>query len=197
MRRFRYFLRRQVFRIRFLSIRVSKKAIYSNSDNFEYRLFTKKDSIEELTKLINTAYKANAEKGMNFMGATQNVATTLRRIRKSICIIACYENKIIATITFKPPHRTKGSNWFKKPYVAKRNMLAVLPEFQNKGIAKHLIKLTEVIAKLHGAEEIAIDTAEQNKTLFNFYKKNNYRFIEKTNWEKTNYISVIYSKNLM
>lgn len=196
MGKFRNFLFRQLMRFRFISIKTSKKALYSNDKSIVYRLFDKHDSIDELTKLINEAYKVNAERGLNFLGARQDSKTTYRRIRKGICIIAIENNNIIGTITFKAPHKSRGSKWFNKSYVAKRNLLAVSPEKQKKGIAAHLIKLTELIAKNHGAEEIAFDTAEGHKTLLNFYKKNNYRYIETVKWKDTNYNSVVYSKNL-
>lgn len=188
---------RIVMRVKLLRVNVATKSLFSNNSELTYRLFTKKDSIEELTKLINNAYKANAEKGMNFGGATQDSKKIWRRIRKGICIIVLHKKRIIATVTLKPTHKTKGSNWYKKSYVAKRNLLAVDPEYQKKGIASHLIKLTEIIAKNIGAEEIAIDTAENNTTLFAYYNKNNYRFIEYIDWESTNYRSVIYSKSLI
>lgn len=193
----RRFLIRQIVRFRFLSLLIARKCIYSNNEELTYRLFTKNDSIDELTQLINIAYKPNAEKGMNFIGATQNSATTYKRIRKGICIIVLHENKIIGTITFKAAHKTKGCDWYNKPYVAKRNLLAVAPEFQRQRIAIHLIKLTEIIALEHGAEEVAVDTAENNTTLFSFYNKNQYRYIETIKWKGTNYNSVVYSKKLI
>lgn len=183
-------------RFRFISIKTSEKVLYSNDKSIIYRLFNKHDSIDELTRLINKAYKANADKGLNFLGARQDAKTTFRRIRKGICIIALENNNIIGTITFKATHKSRGSKWFNKGYVAKRNLLAVSPEKQKKGIATHLIKLTELIARKHGAEEIAFDTAEGHITLLNFYKKHNYRYIETVKWKDTNYNSVIYSKQL-
>lgn len=197
MQKTKRFLIRQVIRIRYLSLLVARKCIYSNNERFTYRLFTKHDSIEELTRLVNVAYKSNADKGMNFMGATQNTTTTRKRIRGGICIIVLHENKIIGTVTYKAPHKTKGCKWYKKSYVAKRNLLAVAPEYQKQGIASHLIRLSELIAIKHGAEEIAIDTAENNNTLINYYNNNNYRYIETVKWENTNYKSVVYSKKLV
>lgn len=197
MKKLGMFIIRQLMRIRPISLIVARNSIFSNNEEFTYRLFTKNDSIDELTRLINIAYKANADKGMNFLGSYQDSKTTLKRIKNSVCIVVFHNNAMVATISFKPTHKCRGSNWFNKPYVAKRNQLAVLPEYQQKGIASHLIKLTEIIAKNHGAEEIAVDTAENNTTLFNYYKKNNYRFIENVKWKNTNYNSVIYSKNLI
>lgn len=190
------FLIRQVIRIRFLSLLLAQKCIYSNNEQFIYRLFTKHDSIDELTRLINIAYKANAEKGMNYLGARQDAATTRKRIRKGICIIVIHEKKIIGTITYKSPHKTKGSKWYKKGSVAKFNMLAVAPGYQKQGIANHLITVCEQIALKHGARELALDTAENNTALIDYYSRRNYRFIETVKWRDTNYASVVYSKRL-
>ena len=194
----RFFIR-QIVRLGFISRYFANKALFTNSSDLEYRLLKKIDSISELTNLINAAYRENAEKGLNFLGASQDEKTTLKRIRKGICIVVVEKlsGRIVGTITFKAPHRSKGSPWFNKPYVAKRNLLAVDPEFQKRGIASHLIRLTEIIAKKHGATEIAFDTAESHQILLNFYKKNHYRFIENVKWGSTNYLSVIYSKRLV
>ena len=104
---------------------------------------------------------------------------------------------MVGTITYKAPHRSKGSPWFNKSFVAKRNLLAVDPKFQKRGIASHLIRLTEIIGKKPGATEISFDTVENHQILLNFYKKNHSRFIENVNWGSTNYLSVIYSNRLV
>lgn len=197
MQKTKRFLTRQVIRIRYLSLLIARKCIYSNNEQFTYRLFTKHDSIEELTRVINIAYKANAEKGMNYLGASQNSATTYKRIRKGICIIAFNNNEIIGTITYKAPNKTKGCRWYNKERVAKFNLLAVSPEYQKQGIANHLIKICEKIALSHGAEELALDTAENNSALINYYSSRSYRFIETVEWKNTNYKSVVYSKKLV
>lgn len=166
------------------------------NNGIEYRLFSKKDSIEELTEVINKAYSIYDQMGLNFMGVKQNSKATLKRINNAICLIAVHDKKIVGTITYKPPYKCKGSKWFNLSYVAKFNQLSVLPELQDRGIGGELIRITEQIAIKTHAKELALDTSEKATELIAYYMKKGYRFIENIKWKERNYNSVVLSKRL-
>lgn len=173
-----------------------KPDIYRESDGIVYRYFTSSDSLEELTDLVNKAFAVHKEKGLDYMGATQDSQTTLKRIRKAYCIIALLNGKIVGTVTIKPTWRTKGSPWFNRHDVGKSNQFAVDPELQAKGIGSQLMEAGEYVAEVTGAKELACDTSEHAKEVIDYHQKRGFRFIEYVSWKTTNYRSVVMSKRL-
>lgn len=173
-----------------------KPDISRESDGIIYRYFTSSDSLEELTALVNEAFAVHKEKGLNYVGATQDTGTTMKRIRKSYCIIGLLDGKIVGTLTIKPPWRTKGSPWFNRRDVGKTNQFAVDPNLQAKGIGSQLMKTGEYLAVVTGAKELACDTSEHAKEVIDYHLKRGFRFIEYVSWKTTNYRSVVMSKKL-
>ena len=164
--------------------------------NIQIRLFSEQDNIEELTKLLNKAYKPLSEKGFRYLGSYQDAAKTKERIESGECFVAVMDNIIIGTILYRSPTKAKGTEWTNQPFVASFGQFAVEPEFQQHGIGGKLITLVEERAKQDGAKEISLDTAEGATDLINYYSKKGYRFVGYTQWEITNYRSVLLSKNL-
>ncbi|MCA1758010.1 MAG: GNAT family N-acetyltransferase [Bacteroidales bacterium] len=184
-------------RIFFLYRLLGKKPdIYREYNGIIYRYFSPSDSLEELTDLINKAFSVHKEKGLNYMGASQDSETTIKRIRKSYCIIALLDEKIVGTLTIKPPWRTKGSPWFNRRDVCKSNQFAVDPDLQSKGIGSQLMQTGEYLAAVTGAKELACDTSEHAKEVIDYHLKRGFRFIEYVNWKTTNYRSVVMSKKV-
>ena len=173
-----------------------KPLINESVGDIQYRNLIPQDSIDELTQLVNKAYKIYADMGLKYVATNQSVETTLKRIRKAICIVAIDNNKIVGTISYKPAQLTRGSDWYNKAFVAKFNQLAVDPICQEKGIGGKLVEIVERIAIKQGVSELALDTSEEAKDLISYYEKRNYRFIEYLQWDFTNYRSVILSKKL-
>ena len=183
---------------RFICYRLLRKnpEIYREADGIIFRYFSRSDSLEELTILINRAYATHKEKGLNYLAATQDSGITKKRIRKSYCIIAIHDGKIVGTLTIKPPWRTKGSPWYNRRKVCKFNQFAVDPDLQSKGIGEHFNQIGEHLAVVLGAKELACDTSEHADKLIDYYLKRGYRIIEYAQWKSTNYRSVIMSKRV-
>jgi GNAT superfamily N-acetyltransferase len=160
----------------------------------KFRLLNEHDSITEITKLLHDAYSIHSKQGFNFLATNQDTRLTKNRFKKAINILAFEENKIVGCISYKPPHVTKGSPWYK---LSKFNQLAVSPEYQNRGIAAKLLAITECLAKLDHASELALDTAEEAENLILYYNRKGFRFIEYIQWPRTNYRSVVLSKSIM
>ena len=155
------------------------------------------DSWDELTILLNTAYKKLLDQGFRYLATYQDAATTKRRAEKGRCFVAVHDNKMIGTVTYISPERASGCAWYDEPFVATFGQFGVLPELQCLGIGSRLIELVEELALKDGAKEIALDTSEGAKELIDFYTKRGYRFIVYAQWKDANYRSVILSKTLL
>lgn len=163
---------------------------------YTIRPLGKGDDLVDLTYLLHAAYKSLAERGLRFLACDQDVAMTEERIRGAECFVAIYKNRIIGTMTYCSMLNARGTPWYDKSFVASFGQLAVHPDFQHLGIGSKLIDLAESLATRDGAEEIALDTAEDAADLVSYYNKLGYRFIEHTKWEVSNFKSVVLSKKL-
>jgi ribosomal protein S18 acetylase RimI-like enzyme len=118
-------------------------------------------------------------------------------VDNSECYIGIFDNKIIATIVYRSPKVTTNHEWYDQPFVASFGQFAVDPQFQEVGIGSKLIELVEKLAIPDKAVELSFDTAEGAVDLIEFYKKRGYQFVTYTQWEVTNYRSVIMTKKLI
>jgi GNAT superfamily N-acetyltransferase len=158
--------------------------------------FSDSDDIGELTELLNTAYKRWEDKGFRYLASHQTADITRERIVQGKCFIMKENARMIATITYYPPLTKTGHEIFLQTDVATYGQLAVLPAFQNKGVASGLISFTEELARQDNAKRMIIDTAENNTELVSYYLKKGYIIIGRTSWPTTNYTSVFMQKTL-
>ena len=165
-------------------------------EDVEIRALAKGDSIEELTRLLNRAYRPLAEMGLKYLATHQDSAMTSKRIRHGTCLVAVLDYQMVGTILYEPPHIKGETAWFDQPTVAKISQMGVEPECQRRGIASRLMIEAENLARVDCAQELALDTAETAYHLIKWYERLGYRFIEYCNWEITNYRSVIMSKSI-
>lgn len=171
---------------------------FNDTEHIEFRIFSKDDSIEELTELLNKSYKTLADIGLNYVAATQDKSITSKRIERAYkCFIGIYNDRIISTIALYCPTPTDESSWYNKEFVAKFGQFAVLSEFQKYGIGSKMIDIVEAEARnIKNVKELALDTAETAYHLIDYYNKRGYRYIETISWNMTNYNSVVLSKLL-
>ncbi|MCW3102746.1 MAG: N-acetyltransferase [Bacteroidetes bacterium] len=160
------------------------------------RQFNNSDSLEELTSLLHKSYKKLADQGFRFHASHQDIHTTKQRIENAECYVMTIENKLIGTISYRSPAAKDEHPYYDQPFVASFGQFAVDPEYQEMGLGSKLIDTAEKCAVRDGAEEIAIDTAEGATNLIEYYNKRGYRFVTYTQWEVTNYRSVILAKRL-
>jgi GNAT superfamily N-acetyltransferase len=167
------------------------------SAHLSIRSFGEGDSIPALTALLHTAYRALATKGFRYTASHQNDARTLSRLQSGDALVAELEGKIVGTATLYGPSPTHTCEWYRLSSVYRFGQFAVLPELQRQGIGRQLYENLEALARRHGAEELALDTAEGADHLRQWYERLGFRFIQFMSWEETNYRSVILSKSLV
>jgi len=169
-----------------------------NSTEVKIRLLLPNDSMSEMTTLLHQSYRRLAEMGLKFMATHQGEEITLDRATKNaLCLVAIANESIIGTIAVNYPGWTKGTPFYEQMHVSHFGQFAVLPAFQNCGLGSLLLDTIEQIAFLtFGATELALDTSEHAHHLIEYYTKRNYRFIENSQWDVTNYKSKIFSKSI-
>jgi ribosomal protein S18 acetylase RimI-like enzyme len=160
------------------------------------RLYSKTDSIEELTDLIHKAYRQLAELGYRYWATHQSVEDTIKRIKNSECYLALKNKKVVGTVTLNFPDKAYSHSWYDRTEVTTFNQLAVDPNYQRQGIASILLSYIEKRAFEMGAKELSCDTASEATHLIDMYKNRGYREVGEVDWKQTNYTSVILSKLL-
>lgn len=162
------------------------------------RLYQVNDSISQITALLHQAYGQLAEMGLRYLATHQDEATTLDRITSGVrTFVAQQGGTIVGTLTLYGPYPTSSALWYREPTVFHVGQFAVQPTLQRNGIGLRMMQLAEDQARMLGATELALDTAEPAEHLCRWYQRLGFRFIQYVQWDVTNYRSVILSKRLV
>ena len=164
--------------------------------DFTLRLLSESDGHASLTRLLNQAYAALAERGLEFVATWQDESITRQNVERGECWVAVQEDKIVGSIVFETAEQTSECDYYDLPEVASFHQLGVLPQFQGHGVAGQLLDQVEKRAAETGAREIALDTAMPAWWLISMYERRGYRVVGMVNWKSTNYQSFILSKVL-
>lgn len=168
----------------------------------ELRTLAARDSLDALTELLHQAYAPLAARGLNFTAATQDVATTQRRVAEGQCFVAEQRGRIVATVTVCGPYDVTQAPWaanvpaFRDRDTAHFHQFAVAPDLQHQGLGRRLVVACEQWAREHGYKRMALDTAEPAVELRTLYRKLGYADVSSVQWEGKAYRSVIMEKPL-
>jgi GNAT superfamily N-acetyltransferase len=165
-------------------------------DNILIRDFRSDDAIPPITALLHSAYASLAHMGFRYLATHQDDAMTLRRLQCGQGYVAMLEGVIVATVTLKPPAMGSDCAFYGQPGVFSFGQFAVRPDLQRRGIGLRLLQHIEQHARIQGATELALDTAEGATHLCQWYDRLGFRFIQHVSWHDTNYRSVVLSKPL-
>jgi GNAT superfamily N-acetyltransferase len=154
------------------------------------------DSVRDLTLMLHRAYSQLADMGLQYVATHQDEQVTKSRITSGRCFVAALKESLVGTVVYHPPCYRGHSPWLDREDVAHFGQLAVDPPYQRDGIGQMLVDVVEAEALRDGAKEIALDTAEPALHLIDWYGRLGYRTVERTDWDETNYTSVIMSKTL-
>ena len=167
--------------------------------NCTIRLLSSSDSISELTRLLNRAYRVLADMGFNYTAAYQDDETTRGRIERGECYVLIDNCSIVGTVMLYPPASLSNNekrSWYGRPGVAICGQYAIEPDLQGRGLGSMLLNFVEIRAAEIGAKELALDTAEGAAHLIHFYKQRGYRTVDFTQHLGKSYRSTILSKRL-
>ena len=156
------------------------------------------DSLEDLTALLHRAYAPLAAMGFKYFASHQSVEKTRDRIKAGSCLIAKLDERMVGTITWYRGKETreKGPLLYRDPGVAYFGQFGVEPELQRDGIGLQLLRRVEEDARRSGCTRIALDTAEGASHLVAWYQRLGFSIVDHTQWEVTNYRSVVMIKPL-
>lgn len=179
---------------------------------FIVRRLREGDSIAELTTLLHRAYRPQVEMGLRPLAGRQDEATTRARTGTGENYLAVVTadaqspagggallraGQIVGTILFEEIESAAFPTHFLRPEVGHFSLFAVEPACQGLGIGVALLAHIESRARELGFEELALSMAEPDTSLYNFYLRRGYRFVEHWQWPYTNYRSAILSKELV
>jgi GNAT superfamily N-acetyltransferase len=165
-------------------------------DVFEFD--RKRDSLDDITSLLNRAYGGLAAIGLSYVAATQDSKKTADRIRwAKTCLVARHSKSLVATICYytrtvfaiEPP-------WHQRKDVSHFGQFAVEPALQGSGIGSALLAVIEQQARRDGKKELSCDTATKATHLVTFYEKRGFRIVGRHQWPHADYDSFILSKAL-
>ena len=162
----------------------------------EIRPLAPGDSLEELTRLLHTAYAELGAMGLNFTAVDQPVEVTRKRLKEGVCFVAVSDGAIVGTIAAQPPIDDPACPYFGRPHVASAHQLAVLPAYRRRGIASCLLARAETWARSNGYSELVLDTAEPARHLVALYGRLGYEHVGNVQWAGKRYRSVLMSKKL-
>lgn len=152
--------------------------------------------VEPLTSLLHSAYAPLAEQGMRYTATYQPPEKTLQRLKSGESYLCFYENELCGTVTLYPENESSSCEYYRKPGVYCFGQFAIRSDLQGKQLGSMLMDYLEYRARELGARELALDTAEPAHHLIQMYEKRGYQIVDHTQWEVTNYRSVIMSKSL-
>lgn len=154
------------------------------------------DNMQAITDLLHRAYKPLADAGMRFVATYQDENTTRDRFAQGHGFVAIAHDKVIATVTIYSTLQNSRCAWYNVEGVWHFGQFAVEPLHQGMGVGALLLNFAEHFARMQGAREIALDTAETANNLIDYYLARSYRRAGHVQWDITNYRSVVMSKEI-
>ena len=152
--------------------------------------------IEPLTELLHKAYAPLAAQGMKYLATHQPASKTLDRLGHGESHLGFVNREIVSTLTLRPERPNSPCEYYRKPGVFSLGQFAVSPEYQGRGYGAKIMDFVETRAKELGAKELALDTSEKASELIAMYERRGYKIVGHTQWEVTNYCSIVMSKTL-
>lgn len=159
---------------------------------FKIRPISSVDDLEEITRLIHSAYAAHAALGLRFWGTHQSVADTSTRFALGQGFLAESNGQPVGTITVRPPQPDSPIHIYRDPITWSISQFAVSPHFKGTGLGKALHEVALDHASQNGCQVMALDTAVPAIGLIAMYRSWGYKQVCEHSWQpQTNYMSVV------
>ena len=167
---------------------MGKIKIYEEKGNIPY---------EEITKVLNLAYKELLDQSLSYAAATQTVEKTKARMKNGVCMIAEIDGKIVGTLTYHVHEKKENSKWYIDGKYIVLTQLAVLPEYREHNV--YLCLASNFLRKVRKDKEIACliaDTSVEAERLVKGYVSLGMQIVDYVSWPGTNYYSYVFCKTI-
>ncbi|WIE80210.1 GNAT family N-acetyltransferase [Curtobacterium sp. MCSS17_016] len=168
------------------------------TDDVEPRRYRSEDA-GEVTTLLNRAYRELQEAGLNFTAATQDIATTRRRVAEGVCWVVEHQGRVSATMTMSvpPPDDIRSlSEHAQQSDTGWLCQVAVGPELRGRAVAKTLFDAACAWAISHGITRIGLDTAASAEHLIAMYTRWGFAHVDDIHFPGKNYDSAVMTRDL-
>ena len=155
------------------------------------------DSLQKLTHLLHRAYQPLLAQGLRYVATHQDVDITKRRIAAGSCLVLTQSTKLVGTVCLYGPGTHLQNRYFQNQGVAHFGQFAVDPKLKGRGLGSRIMDVIEESAARHDYRELALDTSDKATRLIEFYKRRDYKIVDRVDWSMTNYVSVVMSKILV
>lgn len=159
------------------------------------RQLTDTDCLEQITRLIHSAYAPHAASGLKYWGTHQSVADTAKRFAAGIGLVAVENEQYVGTAVLRRPSSEAKIELYRDPSVWILSQFCVSPLFKGKGYGKAIHAYALKLLQEQGATTIALDTAAPATALIDMYQSWGYTIVGECDWRPmTNYPSVVMAK---
>ncbi len=153
------------------------------------------DDLSLITNLLHAAYACRAAENLKYWATHQTVGDTAERFAMGQGLLAEVDNRIVGTLTVRPPQPASGIALFRAPTTWTLSQFGVLPECRGQGVGKRLHDAALLHARAHGGVTIALDTAAPAEDLIEMYRRWGYQVVGECDWRpRTNYLSVVMAR---
>lgn len=152
--------------------------------------------VSDLTQILHSAYRPLAEQGMRYLASHQSAEKTLERLLEGESYLCFADDELAGTVTLYHSKPESTCEYYRREYVFSFGQFAIKPALQKRGFGSKIMDFIEKRARERGAFELALDTSEHANHLISSYEKRGYKIVAFTQWDVTNYKSVIMTKIL-
>ncbi|MGF6776653.1 GNAT family N-acetyltransferase [Paraburkholderia sp. GAS334] len=158
------------------------------------RFDARRDSFDELTRMLHRAFARLGAMGLNCTCVDQSATVTRLRATRGDCYVAVCEGHLVGTMTLHAPDRDSPCELYRQEDIASVRQIGVDPAWQKRGIGTLLLAFADHWAATRGYAELALDTPQPATHLIAFYRGQGFRIADFMRFDGKRYDSAILRK---
>lgn len=147
------------------------------------------DDIPAILRIVHAAYARNVADGYPMAAASESASDVWRDMQTMTVLVVRPPDSDRAVASIRLSFPTDEAH----VYVTR---LAVLPDWQSRGIAGLLLDVTEHLAVQQGRQAIQLDTARDYSRLSAFYHRRGFAPLHERQWPGRPYISQVWERTI-